>query len=238
MKKIIALVTFATCLLVVANAQTPSAKKEYTKETAKILKQLSPAAQQRVFEYAERELKVQEAMAQKPLANAPTPPPPASTRTEPASAPTPPPPPATADPHAGHDHAAPLPAVTPATSPNSDSPEYMVRAEKMPKTTIKWDKDSHDFGKITEGEKVSHRFTFKNTGSNPLLMTMVKPSCGCTASNWSKEEIAPGGEGFVDLEFNSAGKSGVQRKNVTVYLNAEPIMQYLTFMGEVVVTEK
>ena len=108
----------------------------------------------------------------------------------------------------------------------------------MAKTTLKWDKDSHDFGKITEGEKVSHRFTFTNTGKNPLLVTMVKPSCGCTAPKWSQEEVAPGKEGFIDLEFNSAGKSGMQRKNVSVYLNTEPTMLSLTFTGEVVPAEK
>lgn len=204
MKRILTLIAFATFLL-----GTASAQKDYTKETFKIFKKLSPEAQQRVFEYAEREMKVQETMAQK-TDNAP--------KTPTASA--------------------NLPAVTPATSPNSDAPEYIVKAEKMVKTTVKWDKDSHDFGKITEGEKVTHRFTFKNTGENPLLITMVKPSCGCTSPDWSKEEIAPGKEGFIEIIFNSAGKSGMQRKNVSVYLNADPVLRNLTFTGEVVVPNK
>ena len=51
---------------------------------------------------------------------------------------------------------------------------------------------------------------------------MVKPSCGCTSPDWSKEEIAPGKEGFIEIIFNSAGKSGMQRKNVSVYLNTDP----------------
>lgn len=216
MKKMLTLIAFATFLLGTASAQTPTAQKDYAKETLKMFKQLSPEAQQRVFEYAEREVKVQEAMTQK--AQTPT-----KTATTPVIAPTP---------------TTTLPAVTPATSPNSDSPEYIVKAEKMAKTTIKWDTDSHDFGKITEGEKVTHRFTFKNTGEAPLLITMVKPSCGCTSPEWSKEEIAPGKEGFIEIIFNSAGKSGMQRKNVSVYLNTDPIMRNLTFTGEVIVPNK
>lgn len=209
MKKMLTLIAFATFLLGTASAQTPAAQKDYAKETLKIFKKLSPEAQQRVFEYAEREMKVQETMAQK-TDNAPKTVAPSTT----------------------------LPAVTPATSPNSDAPEYIVKAEKMAKTTVKWDKDSHDFGKITEGEKVTHRFTFKNTGENPLLITMVKPSCGCTSPEWSKEEIAPGKEGFIEIIFNSAGKSGMQRKNVSVYLNTDPVLRNLTFTGEVIAPNK
>lgn len=117
--------------------------------------------------------------------------------------------------------------TNPVTEPANDEPE-------LPVTTVEFTEDSHNFGEIKEGEKVSHVFKFKNTGDNPLKLTNVKPSCGCTTPDWSREEVAPGEEGFVKVEFDSKGKTGVQKKSVTVTANTEPKAKILTFSGEVV----
>lgn len=126
------------------------------------------------------------------------------------------------------------------TSPTPPPPtkeEFIVKAESMPKTTIAWNEELYDFGKIKQGDVVSHIFTFKNTGSNPLQITNIKASCGCTTPTWTKDEVAPGGEGTVELKFNSAHKSGVQIKSVTLYMNTEPMVRTLTFKGEVITKE-
>jgi hypothetical protein len=104
----------------------------------------------------------------------------------------------------------------------------------MPKTTIEFDQDSHNFGKIRQGEVVAHTFKFTNTGENPLRVETVKPSCGCTSPNWTKEDIAPGKTGEIVVEFDSKGKNGMQNKSVTVVTNSEPQAKVLTFSGEVV----
>jgi hypothetical protein len=92
----------------------------------------------------------------------------------------------------------------------------------------------HDFGKIREGEKVTHRFKFKNTGKVPLKITDVKPSCGCTASDYTKEPVPPGGEGYVEVVFDSQGRTGTQQKTVTVFANTDPPSHILRFKGEVI----
>ena len=107
-------------------------------------------------------------------------------------------------------------------------------AADMPKTSIEFTEDSHGFGKIRQGEVVSHTFKFTNTGENPLRIETVKPSCGCTSPNWTKEDIAPGGTGEIEVEFDSKGKNGMQNKSVTVVANTEPQAKVLTFSGEVV----
>ncbi len=91
----------------------------------------------------------------------------------------------------------------------------------------------HDFGKIREGEKVTYRFKFKNTGKIPLKITDVKPSCGCTASDYTKEPVPPGGEGYVEVVFDSQGRTGTQQKTVTVFANTDPPSFLLRFKGEV-----
>ena len=56
-----------------------------------------------------------------------------------------------------------------------------------------------------------------------LIITNVKPSCGCTTPEYTKEAIAPGASGEIKFEFNSAGRVGVQNKSITVKSNAENI---------------
>lgn len=92
----------------------------------------------------------------------------------------------------------------------------------------------HDFGKIREGEKVTYRFKLKNTGKVPLKITDVKPSCGCTASDYTKSPVPPGEEGFVEVIFDSQGRTGTQQKTVTVYANTDPQAHILRFKGEVI----
>lgn len=111
---------------------------------------------------------------------------------------------------------------------------FIEKAESLPKTKIKFDKDEFDFGKIKEGDEVSHRFKFTNTGTNDLMITNVKPSCGCTTPTYSQEAVAPGKDGFIDVKFNSSGKPGTQNKTVTVTANLEEnINLVLKLKGEV-----
>lgn len=129
-------------------------------------------------------------------------------------------------------------------TPNTTTPDIKSTPENntnpngsvadMPKTAIEFGEDSHNFGKIRQGEVVAHTFKFTNTGENPLRIETVKPSCGCTSPNWTKEDIAPGQTGEIEVEFDSKGKNGMQNKSVTVVSNSEPQAKVLTFSGEVV----
>ncbi len=116
-----------------------------------------------------------------------------------------------------------------------EEPKTEAKTEnKKQLTEIKFYEESHDFGEIAEGEKVSHRFKFKNVGKYPLIIESVKPSCGCTTPNYSKDPVPPGEEGFIDVEFNSKGRSGKQTKSITIRANTEQGVHVLRFTGEVV----
>ncbi len=103
----------------------------------------------------------------------------------------------------------------------------------MPKTTISFDDTKHDFGTITEGEKVKHAYKFKNTGSNPLLISNAVASCGCTVPSYPKKPIAPGEEGEIIVEFNSTNRVGQQKKNVLIYSNGQEEAMSIGFNVEV-----
>jgi hypothetical protein len=85
---------------------------------------------------------------------------------------------------------------------------------------ISFSEKSHDFGNINQGDVVEYTFKFKNTGTQPLVISNVGVTCGCTATDWPKEPIAPGKSSAITAKFNSAGKMGQQNKVITVESNA------------------
>ena len=102
-----------------------------------------------------------------------------------------------------------------------------------PTTSIEFVETEYDFGTITEGEEVVHTYTFTNTGSEPLLFTDARGSCGCTVPDWPRNPIAPGGTGEVVVKFNSKGKGGDQNRKVTLQGNTDPAQTFLTLTGKV-----
>jgi hypothetical protein len=79
----------------------------------------------------------------------------------------------------------------------------------------------HDFGNLKEGEVVKHTYKFKNVGDAPLVISNVQVQCGCTTPSYTKTPVPPNGEGTIELQFDSSGKSGPQHKTATVMANVE-----------------
>lgn len=102
---------------------------------------------------------------------------------------------------------------------------------------IKFEEEEHDFGRITQGEKVSFAFKFKNTGKSNLLIASAVGSCGCTVPEFPKEPILPGQEGKINVIFSSEGKSGIQEKTITVVTNCEPSTKIIKIKTDIIVPE-
>jgi len=94
-------------------------------------------------------------------------------------------------------------------------------AQEVVYPTLDFEKKTHDFGTIDEGDVVEHTFTFTNNGKAPLVITAARGSCGCTVPTWTKEPVAPGESGEMLVKFNSRGKRNQQNKTVTVTANTE-----------------
>jgi hypothetical protein len=97
-----------------------------------------------------------------------------------------------------------------------------------------FDVEEHDFGILEDGEKVTYSFKFKNSGDAPLIISNAKGSCGCTVPNWPKNPIAVGETGTIDVTFNSAGRSGIQSKAVTLTANTIPNRKIIKIKSEVI----
>jgi len=117
-------------------------------------------------------------------------------------------------------------ATAPAASAVEASQKQPV-AEAAPKATetrfskFNFEKEQHDFGNIKQGDVVKHVFTFTNEGEAPLVISDIRTTCGCTTPEYTKEPVAPGQTGQIEVQFNSRGKAGVQKKAITIQANVE-----------------
>ena len=102
---------------------------------------------------------------------------------------------------------------------------------------LSFDAEVFNFGLLTQGEKVSHDFYFKNTGKKPLIISAAEGSCGCTVPEYPKDPIAPGESGVIKVTFNTESKSGTQEKTVTLVTNCEPSTRLLRIQAEIVVAK-
>lgn len=100
---------------------------------------------------------------------------------------------------------------------------------------ISWKVTEHDFGTFKEELGIqSAKFEFVNTGNETLYVTNVRASCGCTATDYSKEPIQPGGKGFVTATYNPAGRPGKFNKSITVTTNEFQPTSVVRITGEVI----
>lgn len=104
-------------------------------------------------------------------------------------------------------------------NPNTTKTDEAKTDEKLAK--FEFVETQYDFGDINQGDVVEHTFKFKNVGEAPLVITDTKVTCGCTTPSFTREPVAPGEDGEIQVKFNSAGKSGKVAKTVTIMANVE-----------------
>lgn len=92
---------------------------------------------------------------------------------------------------------------------------------KVPLTDarIKFDDTEFDFGSIVKGSSVPHSFWFTNEGTDTLIITKVKPTCGCTIASGEGLVVPPGGKASIDVVFNSSRFNGKITKSINVETN-------------------
>lgn len=116
---------------------------------------------------------------------------------------------------------------------NPEESELLKEAQNKPLTTIAFSETDYNFGDIKKGEKVEHVYEVTNTGTNPLIISNVKPGCGCTVPDYTKEPILPGQKGKITLHFDSANFDGSVYKAADVYMNVEKAPVKLNFSANI-----
>ena len=101
------------------------------------------------------------------------------------------------------------------------------------KAKIQFEKLSHDFETITQGEIVEYEFIFTNTGDADLLIASAVASCGCTIPDYPKDPIGPGKQGRIKVKFNSELRIDKFLKEIYVTANTDPLETTLTITGNI-----
>lgn len=93
--------------------------------------------------------------------------------------------------------------------------------------------DSHDFGNLPEGPQATYDFEFTNVGKEPIVISNVHASCGCTTPLWPKEPIMPGAKNKISAVYNTKGRPGPFTKTITISSNAKSPERQLSIKGSV-----
>ena len=126
-----------------------------------------------------------------------------------------------------------------AQQPEKRSVETKASASNEKYAQIKFETETHDFGTFAEKDcPVSYEFEFTNVGTAPLIIHQAVTTCGCTVPNYSKEPIAPGAKGKIEVVYNGRGKfPGQFKKNITVRTNSKSFSVTRLFIQGVMTTD-
>ncbi|NAW51282.1 DUF1573 domain-containing protein [Elizabethkingia argentiflava] len=111
--------------------------------------------------------------------------------------------------------------------------DAMAEDKKLPLTSLAVSESDFNFGNIKKGSHVEHTYVITNTGDQPLIISTVRPGCGCTVPDYTKAPILPKQKGKVTLKFDSSAFEGLQNKYAEVYTNTEKSPVVLTFTANV-----
>lgn len=121
-------------------------------------------------------------------------------------------------------------AQTTTTTAPTQTPDNPNAAE------IIFDNLVHDYGTVQKGADGNCEFKFTNTGKEPLILSNVATSCGCTVPLWPKEPILPGKAGVIKVSYTKMNIVGPISKQITVFSNAKNGNVVLSIKGSVVDT--
>jgi len=97
---------------------------------------------------------------------------------------------------------------------------------------IEFEVTEHDFGTIPQGGNGSYEFEFTNTGTEPLILSNVRSSCGCTVPQWPQQPINPSEKAAIKVKYDT-NRVGQFNKSITVYSNASETPIVLHISGNV-----
>jgi len=106
-------------------------------------------------------------------------------------------------------------------------------AENPNAPVITFEKTTHDYGTVTKGGDGTCEFKFKNDGIEPLILSNVSSSCGCTVPEWPREPILKGKSAAIKVKYDT-NRVGPINKTVTVMSNAKVASIQLRIVGNIV----
>ncbi|MCX6273037.1 MAG: DUF1573 domain-containing protein [Bacteroidetes bacterium] len=120
-----------------------------------------------------------------------------------------------------------------AQQPATPAPPQNPQADNPNAPEIKFAKLVHDYGTVQKEGDGNCEFEFQNIGKEPLVLSDVRSSCGCTVPSWTREPILPGKKGAIKVKYDTK-RVGPINKTITVVSNAKTSSIVLRIQGTVV----
>ncbi len=96
-------------------------------------------------------------------------------------------------------------------------------AQKKADDIAKLDVQTYDLGKVKQGVPATATFVVTNISSEPMLIEQASPTCGCTISDYTKSEIAPGKTGYIKATYNAATLGHIDKTLTVKFAGADDI---------------
>jgi hypothetical protein len=132
----------------------------------------------------------------------------------------------------------PQAAYSPLNPMNLHGVEVFTHQDSVNAPEFSKEPNVYDFGTINDGDIIHHVFHFRNVGHSPLVIKNIKPSCGCTAVDFTHRPVAVSDTGSFNIQFNSKGKYGPQTKIITIFANTIPRVHQVIIRGIVNAKQK
>lgn len=97
---------------------------------------------------------------------------------------------------------------------------------------ITFNKKVHDYGTIYQNDDGNCTFAFTNTGKEPVVLSNVRSSCGCTVPKWPRQPVLPGESDTIRVTY-ATKRIGPINKSITVFSNAQNSPVVLRIKGKV-----
>jgi hypothetical protein len=97
---------------------------------------------------------------------------------------------------------------------------------------LEFEVKEHDFGTLEQYGDGTFSFIFTNTGTEPLILSNVRSSCGCTVPEWPREPINAGTSSEILVKYDTK-RIGTFSKSISVYSNANEMPVVLRIRGKV-----
>ncbi len=94
--------------------------------------------------------------------------------------------------------------------------------------------EAYRFGEVQEGVVIKKYFSFMNSGTEPLVISDVRTSCGCTTAEVPKTPVEPGQSDSLLVQFDTKGRPGYNSKAITIVANTKPSTHHIFLKGNVI----
>lgn len=91
--------------------------------------------------------------------------------------------------------------------------------QQLTNARIEFEHTTFDFGSIVKGAVVTHKYWFENKGTDTLVITRIKSTCGCTSTQKAGFSIPPGGRSNIDIVFDAGKFNGRVTKSININCN-------------------